>query len=168
MTSWSKERAESQRRFESILSRCIIDVLDQVQDLKAKYSSVAKERDDLLETVMKQSREIKQHDVDVIKERADRDISYNPALGTGQIQIRDIHYVEKVNRNVWEFCQLLDGKFIQSKKGFKNGGKASERSDCWPQPSVWFPFHGRHQSYYKRKIFSQRHRVRHHPHKYLK
>merc|ERR1711963_537994 len=70
LSSWSKERAESQRRFESILSRCIIDVLDQVQDLKEKYSSVTKERDDLLETVMKQSREIKQHDVEVIKERA--------------------------------------------------------------------------------------------------
>lgn len=75
LSSWSKERAESQKRFESILSRCIIDVLDQVQDLKEKYSSVTKERDDLLETVMKRSREIKQHDVDVIKERADRDIS---------------------------------------------------------------------------------------------
>jgi hypothetical protein len=47
-----------------------------------------------------------------------KDISYNPALGTGQIQIRDIHYVNIEYRTTWEFCQLLDKKFIASKKGF--------------------------------------------------
>lgn len=46
------------------------------------------------------------------------DISYNPALGTGQIQIRDIHYVTHEVRTVWEFCQMLDKKFISSKKGY--------------------------------------------------
>lgn len=46
------------------------------------------------------------------------DISYNPALGTGQIQIRDIHYVSFEKRNTAEFCFLLDRKFIASKKGF--------------------------------------------------
>lgn len=46
------------------------------------------------------------------------DISYNPALGSGQLQIRDIHYVTLVKRKTWEFCQLLDRKFISSKKGF--------------------------------------------------
>jgi len=49
---------------------------------------------------------------------SDRDISYNPALGTGQIQIRDIHYVELETRTTWEFCQMLDRKFIASKKGY--------------------------------------------------
>lgn len=49
---------------------------------------------------------------------SDKDISYNPALGTGQIQIRDIHYVELVSRTTWEFCQLLDRKFLASKKGY--------------------------------------------------
>ena len=44
------------------------------------------------------------------------DISYNPALGTGQIQIRDIHYVSLEKRTVWEFCQLLDKKFLASSK----------------------------------------------------
>lgn len=42
------------------------------------------------------------------------DISYNPALGTGQIQIRDIHYVTLEQRTVWEFLQMLDKKFIRS------------------------------------------------------
>jgi hypothetical protein len=46
------------------------------------------------------------------------DISYNPALGTGQLQVRDIHYVTLTKRTTWEFCQFLDRKFISSKKGF--------------------------------------------------
>ena len=44
------------------------------------------------------------------------DISYNPALGTGQIQIKDIHYVTIVNRTAWEFCQLLDKKYLSSSR----------------------------------------------------
>jgi len=47
------------------------------------------------------------------------DISYNPALGRGQLQVRDIHYVTLAQRTTWEFCQLLDKKFIGSKKGFE-------------------------------------------------
>ncbi len=54
-----------------------------------------------------------------LKYISDGDISYNPALGTGQIQIRDIHYVKIQKRNTWEFCQLLDRKCIASKKGFE-------------------------------------------------
>jgi hypothetical protein len=49
---------------------------------------------------------------------ADTDISYNPALGTGQIQIKDIHYVGHQQRTTFEFCQLLDKKCIASKRGF--------------------------------------------------
>ena len=50
-----------------------------------------------------------------IKYLSEKDISYNPALGTGQIQIRDIHYVTEEIRTTWEFCQLLDKKFIKCK-----------------------------------------------------
>ena len=53
-----------------------------------------------------------------LKYIAKNDISYNPALGTGQLQVRDIHYVNFEKRSSWEFCQLLDKKFIASKKGF--------------------------------------------------
>ncbi len=42
------------------------------------------------------------------------DLSYNPALGTGQLQIRDIHYVETQGRTAWEFLQVLDQKYIKS------------------------------------------------------
>lgn len=54
-----------------------------------------------------------------LKYIADADISYNPALGTGQLQVRDIHYVAFTERTTWEFCQLLDRKFLASKKGYK-------------------------------------------------
>ncbi len=43
------------------------------------------------------------------------DINYNPALGTGQLQIRDIRYVDIEKRTVWEFLQMLDAKFKKSK-----------------------------------------------------
>lgn len=45
---------------------------------------------------------------------SDTDISYNPALGTGQIQIKDIHYVSYQYRTTWEMCQLLDQKYLHS------------------------------------------------------
>ena len=51
-----------------------------------------------------------------IKYLSDTDISYNPALGTGQIQIRDIHYISLEERTAWEFCQLLDKKYLASSK----------------------------------------------------
>jgi len=46
------------------------------------------------------------------------DISYNPALGSGQLQVRDIHYVTRENRTTWEFCQILDKKCIASRTGY--------------------------------------------------
>ena len=54
-----------------------------------------------------------------LKYIAANDISYNPALGTGQLQVRDIHYVAFQVRTTWEFCQMLDRKFMASKKGFE-------------------------------------------------
>ncbi|PJF41213.1 MAG: restriction endonuclease, partial [Phototrophicales bacterium] len=33
----------------------------------------------------------------------------------GQIQIRDIHYVDSEIRTTWEFLQMLDAKFIKSR-----------------------------------------------------
>lgn len=52
-----------------------------------------------------------------IKFLSESDISYNPSLGTGQIQIRDINNVQKVFRTTNEFIEILDAKFIRSKKG---------------------------------------------------
>lgn len=47
---------------------------------------------------------------------SDEDINYNPALGTGQIQIKDIHYVTYKYRTTWEMCQLLDKKYLHSSR----------------------------------------------------
>ena len=53
-----------------------------------------------------------------LKFLGNNDISYNQALGSGQLQVRDIHYVSKEIRTAWEFCQLLDEKCIASRKGY--------------------------------------------------
>ncbi len=50
-----------------------------------------------------------------LKYLSEADISYNPALGTGQLQVKDITYVTLVQRTTWDFLQLLDRKFIRSK-----------------------------------------------------
>lgn len=51
-----------------------------------------------------------------LKYISEADISYNPALGTGQIQVKDIHYVVTEFRTTWEMCQLLDKKYLHSSK----------------------------------------------------
>lgn len=51
-----------------------------------------------------------------IKYISDADLSYNPALGTGQLQIRDIHYVNLIKRTTWDFCKILDSKYLSSSK----------------------------------------------------
>lgn len=65
-----------------------------------------------------------------LKYLSDVDLSYNPALGSGQLQIRDIHYVDRQERTTWEFCQLLDRKCIASKKGF-NGWLEYAKKNKW-------------------------------------
>ena len=50
-----------------------------------------------------------------------KDLSYNPSLGSGQIQVKDIHYITIKKRTAWEFCQLLDSKFLaSSRRNFEN------------------------------------------------
>jgi hypothetical protein len=63
--------------------------------------------------------EIVDHNAYDLKYLSAPDISYNPALGSGQLQVRDIHYVSQEKRSVWDFCQLLDQKCISSKKGYE-------------------------------------------------
>jgi hypothetical protein len=59
------------------------------------------------------------------------DISYNPSLGTGQIQIRDIHYVTMERRTTWQFCQLLDKKYMNSGKRSYDQWLAMARKSEW-------------------------------------
>lgn len=60
--------------------------------------------------------EVVKHNAYDLKYISSSDLNYNPALGTGQIQIKDIHYVTLEKRTAWEFCQLLDSKFLSSSK----------------------------------------------------
>lgn len=62
---------------------------------------------------------------------SDADISYNPALGTGQIQIKDIHYVTYQERTTWEMCQLLDKKYLHSSRRTINDFYREAKKNQW-------------------------------------
>lgn len=88
------------------------DLIFVVLSLKHKVYSTKNSITGLMDGIM----EVVGYKAYDIKYLGKSDISYNPALGTGQIQIRDIHYVDTVYRSVWEFCQLLDKKYLASGK----------------------------------------------------
>jgi len=62
---------------------------------------------------------------------SDADINFNPALGTGQIQIKDIHYVGYEYRTTWEFCQLLDHKYLKSSRRDIDDWNREARKNGW-------------------------------------
>lgn len=69
---------------------------------------------------IKQNLVVKEVNTYDLKGISSRDYNINPALGSGQMQIRDIHYVEECEYiSSWEFCQLLDYKFISCKRNDK-------------------------------------------------
>jgi hypothetical protein len=88
------------------------DYLFVVLSLKHKVYSVRNRETKLMDGIM----EVVKYNAYDIKYLSASDISYNPALGTGQIQIRDIHYVTIEKRTAWEFCQLLDKKYLASSR----------------------------------------------------
>lgn len=88
------------------------DFIFVILSLKHKVFSRKNEDTGLMDGVM----EVVKYNVYDIKYISDSDLSYNPALGTGQLQIRDIHYVNLTQRNTWDFCQLLDKKYLSSSK----------------------------------------------------
>lgn len=67
-------------------------------------------------TLMDGIMEIVDYNAYDLKYISDADINYNPALGTGQIQIKDIHYVTYQYRTTWEMCKLLDSKYLNSSR----------------------------------------------------
>jgi hypothetical protein len=88
------------------------DLIFIILSLKHKVYSQKNTKTKLMDGIM----EVVSYKAYDIKYLAKADISYNPALGTGQIQIRDIHYVGIEFRTVWEFCRLLDKKYLSSAK----------------------------------------------------
>ena len=90
------------------------DYIFIILSLKHKVYSTKNKETGLTDGIM----EVVGHNTYDLKYLSSADISYNPALGSGQLQVRDIHYVTLSKRTTGEFCQLLDRKFIGSKKGF--------------------------------------------------
>ena len=87
------------------------DYIFIVLSLKHRVYSERNEETNMVHGIM----EIVSYSVFDLKYVSSADLNYNPALGTGQLQIRDIHYVEEDRRTTWEFLQMLDEKFIRSK-----------------------------------------------------
>lgn len=88
------------------------DFMFIVLSIKHKVYSKKNEKTFLFDGIM----EITDFNAYDLKFISDEDLSYNPALGTGQIQIKDIHYVTLVERTTWEFCKLLDKQYMKSSR----------------------------------------------------
>lgn len=88
------------------------DFMFVVLSVKHKVYSQKNENSLLVDGIM----EITSANAYDLKYISDNDINYNPALGTGQIQIKDIHYIKYQYRTTWEFCQLLDKKYLKSSR----------------------------------------------------
>lgn len=88
------------------------DFLFIILSIKHKVYSKKNDKTGLVDGIM----EIVGYNAYDLKFISDDDISYNPALGTGQIQIKDIHYVTYQYRTTWQMCQLLDKKYLHSSR----------------------------------------------------
>lgn len=88
------------------------DYLFIILSLKHRVYSKRNEVTHLMDGIM----EIVAHNVFDLKYLSESDLSYNPSLGTGQIQIKDIYYISQERRSTWEFCQLLDQKYLRSSR----------------------------------------------------
>lgn len=88
------------------------DFMFIILSIKHKVYSEKNKKTGLVDGIM----EIVDYNAYDLKFISDADINYNPALGTGQIQIKDIHYVTYQYRTTWEMCQLLDQKYLHSSR----------------------------------------------------
>lgn len=88
------------------------DFIFIILSIKHRVYSERNKKSGLMDGIM----EIVDYNAYDLKFISDADINYNPALGTGQIQIKDIHYVSYQYRTTWEMCQLLDKKYLHSSR----------------------------------------------------
>ena len=88
------------------------DFMFIVLSIKHKVYSERNKNTGLMDGIM----EISEYNAYDLKFIGEEDLNYNPALGTGQIQVRDIHYVSTQYRTTWEMCQLLDRKYLHSSR----------------------------------------------------
>jgi hypothetical protein len=103
------------------------DYIFVILSLKHRVYSTRNERTGLMDGIM----EVVAYNAYDLKYLSSADLSYNPALGTGQIQVKDIHYVSIQKRTTWEFCQLLDAKYLGSSKRTLNDWIALARKNGW-------------------------------------
>ena len=101
------------------------DYIFIILSLKHRVYSTKNAETGLMDGIM----EVVAHNAYDLKFLSSADLSYNPALGTGQLQVRDIHYVKLTKRTTWEFCQLLDRKFINSRKGFDEWMELAKKNE---------------------------------------
>lgn len=88
------------------------DFMFIVLSIKHKVYSERNVNTGLLDGIM----EIVDYNAFDLKYVSDDDLTYNPALGTGQLQIKDIHYVKLQFRTTWEMCQTLDRMYLHSSR----------------------------------------------------
>lgn len=88
------------------------DFMFIILSVKHKVYSERNKSTGLIDGVM----EITDYNAYDLKFIGESNLTYNPALGTGQIQVKDIHYVSVQYRTTWEMCQLLDRKYLHSSR----------------------------------------------------
>lgn len=103
------------------------DYLFVILSLKHRVYSTRNTETELMDGIM----EVVAYNAYDLKYLSASDISYNPALGTGQIQIKDIHYVSVEQRTTWEFCQLLDHKYLNSSRRDLNQWSELAQRNGW-------------------------------------
>ena len=102
------------------------DFIFVILSLKHKVFCQKNKETGLMDGIM----EVVKYNAYDIKYISESDISYTPALGTGQLQIRDIHYVTLQSRTTWEFCQMLDEKYLSStKRTFEDWFNLAQQND---------------------------------------
>lgn len=87
------------------------DYIFLVLSLKHKVFSKKADKNGITNGIM----QVNDYRVYDIKYVSAKDLNYNPALGTGQLQIRDIHYVAEEVKTTEDFIKMIDKKYITSK-----------------------------------------------------
>ncbi len=87
------------------------DYIFLILSLKHRVFSEKADDDGITNGIM----QVNSYHVYDIKYVSAKDLNYNRALGTGQMQIRDIHYVEEERKTTEQFIKMIDKKYIVSK-----------------------------------------------------
>lgn len=103
------------------------DFIFVILSLKHKVFCQKNDKTSLMDGIMK----VVKYNAYDIKYISEHDLNYNPALGTDQLQIKDIHYVQLKERTTWEFCQLLDNMYLASTKRTFNDWLALAQQNNW-------------------------------------